>query len=344
MRAPRSGGSPRRIRSVAVVLGVVGVALAVGIGTASAGDHRGWGRQHRPRPSASASRPVSPPASRPATPVTPGSSAASPGATGPTSSAPPRTPAPTGGPAGVTRPPANAGFDYQIGQAYQVPAGVTVVSRDREAAPAAGAYNICYLNGFQAQPGELADWKRNHDDLLLKSGGAYVVDGDWNEVLLDTSTAAKREGLTTIVAGWMDGCAARGYRAVEIDNLDSWTRSKKLLTQANAVAYAKLLATAAHSRGLAIAQKNTVEIAAVGRSEVGFDFAIAEECANYEISDGVPECQGYVDAYGSAVIVIEYDATHFQQACSRYGSTLSIVQRDRDVTAPGSSSYVFKTC
>lgn len=51
--------------------------------------------------------------------------------------------------AGVVLPPVDARFDYQIGQPYAPPSGVTVVSRDREAAPAAGLYTICYVNAFQ---------------------------------------------------------------------------------------------------------------------------------------------------------------------------------------------------
>ena len=43
----------------------------------------------------------------------------------------------------VTTPPVHAGFDYQIGGPYTPPAGVQVVSRDHDASPAAGLYNIC---------------------------------------------------------------------------------------------------------------------------------------------------------------------------------------------------------
>ena len=329
----------RRIRNVTIAVAAVGAVLVAGIGTANASDRGKWGKHHKsPGASASASRSASAAPTASAVPSKTASSSANATAT------PSKTSSSAAGGAGVTLPPANAPFDYQIGSPYTPPAGVQVVSRDHAESPAAGLYNICYVNGFQAQPEELSSWKANHDDLLLKNGGSYVVDGDWNEVLLDTSTAAKRDALTKIVGAWMDSCAAKGFKAVEVDNLDSWTRSKSLLTQANAVAYATSLAGYAHAKGLAIAQKNTVEIASVGKSQVGFDFAIAEQCADYEISSGTPECQGFVDAYGAHVIVIEYDNSHYQQACTRYGGTLSIIQRDVDVTAPGSSSYVYKAC
>ncbi|GAA3457987.1 hypothetical protein GCM10018962_98210 [Dactylosporangium matsuzakiense] len=48
--------------------------------------------------------------------------------------------------------------------------------------------------------------------------------------------------------------------------------------------------------------------------------------------------------YGNNVIVIEYSQSQFTKACNSYGSTLSIVLRDVDVTTPGSGSYVFKSC
>ncbi|WP_435873108.1 endo alpha-1,4 polygalactosaminidase, partial [Micromonospora arborensis] len=122
-----------------------------------------------------------------------------------------------------TLPPVNGKFDYQIGKAYTPPTGVTVVSRDREAAPAAGLYNICYVNAFQVQPGEVTWWQQNHDDLLLRdSSGEYVVDGDWNEILLDISTAAKRTAVPGIFNAWIDGSAADGLHAVEPDNIDSY--------------------------------------------------------------------------------------------------------------------------
>ncbi|WBC21221.1 endo alpha-1,4 polygalactosaminidase [Solwaraspora sp. WMMA2080] len=129
--------------------------------------------------------------------------------------------------AGVTLPPVDARFDYQIGDPYAPPSGVTVVSRDREADPAAGLYTICYVNAFQVQPHEVTWWQRNHDDLLLRDADSeYVVDGDWNEILLDISTAAKRTAIADIVNTWIDGCAANGFQAVD----PGYSRGRDLVT------------------------------------------------------------------------------------------------------------------
>ncbi|HET6952800.1 MAG TPA: endo alpha-1,4 polygalactosaminidase [Acidimicrobiales bacterium] len=236
----------------------------------------------------------------------------------------------------VTPPPAGVPFDYQIGDPYTPDAETRIVSRDREAAPATGLYNICYVNAFQAQPHELAWWEAEHPDLLLRRGGEYVVDGGWDEVLLDISTASKRDALAGVVGGWIDGCAAAGFDAVEPDNLDSHTRAEDLLTPDDAAAFATLLAARAHAAGLAIAQKNDTDLAARGRT-IGFDFALSEECARWD------ECDAYVAAYGLRVLDVEYADDAFAAGCAGWPD-LSIVRRDRDVTAPGSAGYRYAAC
>jgi hypothetical protein len=237
--------------------------------------------------------------------------------------------------AAVTLPPTGGGFDYQIGSAYPAPAGVQVVTRDRLAAPAPGLYNICYINAFQVQPGEQDHWPA--DLLLREASGELVIDEDWGEALLDLRTPELRQRVADKVNGWIDGCAAAGFQAVEPDNYDSYTRSKDLLTTIHAKEYLKLLSAHAHGKDLAIGQKNTVELAR-DRQAVGLDFAVAEECGQYD------ECGAYVDAFGDNVIVIEYTDKGLGVTCGGFGSRLSIVRRDVAVSMPGSSSYVRKTC
>lgn len=229
-------------------------------------------------------------------------------------------------------------FDYQIGGPYAPPSGVRAVSRDRSAAPAKGLYNVCYVNAFQAQPDALKWWRSNHPDLLLRDeDGDLVIDEDWDEALLDISTADKRARLAKIVGPWIDGCADDGYQAVEPDNLDSYERSDGLLAPADAVAFGKLIADRAHGAGLAAGQKNTADLLPK-HAAMGFDFAVAEECARYD------ECGAYADAYDDRVFVIEYRAADFTRACRTWGDRLSIVERDLDVVPAGADGYVRKSC
>jgi hypothetical protein len=247
-------------------------------------------------------------------------------------------------------PPANAGFDYQIAGDYPLPEGASVVSRDWYIGEPAGdpAYSICYVNAFQTQanesgvdrPDERTNWPRKL--ILTKLGD----DPKWGgEYLVDVSSAQKRRRAARWVQQMIDGCAQKGFDAVEYDNLDSWTRfdgtplAKKVpFGKRQALSYARLLAERAHAAGLAVGQKNTADINRAQSHKVGFDFAIAEECARYN------ECDRYQRVYGDRVIVIEYRRQDFDSACETVGDELSVVLRDRQVTLPGSRRYVYDAC
>ncbi|SCK17972.1 Uncharacterized conserved protein [Streptomyces sp. LamerLS-316] len=243
--------------------------------------------------------------------------------------------------ADVLLPTAGMEFDYQIGGGYTPPDGVRAVSRDREDEPAPGLYNVCYVNAFQTQPGALSWWQDTHPGLLLRDDdGELIIDEGWDEVLLDTSTAARRTELAEIVGGWIDGCAESGFQAVEPDNLDSFERSQGRLTQEHNAAFAETLAARAHADGLAIGQKNTTDL--LDRHDgIGFDFAVTEECAQFD------ECGAYADAYDDRVFAIEYEGegdVDFDEACSAWGDRISLVLRDLDVLPAGEKGYVRRTC
>ena len=238
--------------------------------------------------------------------------------------------------------PKGATPDYQLGGAYTPAAGVGIVGRDRSDPPAKGVYSICYVNGFQTQPGELESWPKS---LLLQRGGKPVYDPAWpDEVILDTSTATARAGILKRVKPWIEQCAEDGYAAVEFDNLDTFERSHGALKQSHNAALAKSFVQVAHKAGLAAGQKNAPASAASLKKSAGFDFAVAESCGAYN------ECDFYTKAYGSQVIDIEYpeglrDAgVTFAKVCKAQGTPKWMVLRDRDLTTPGSKGYTFEKC
>jgi hypothetical protein len=248
---------------------------------------------------------------------------------------------PAAGPSDVTVGPmfpAGAIVDYQLGGAYPPPAGVTVVERDNEDEPADGLYTICYINGFQTQPG--AEWPA---DLLVHSAdGSQLVDPNWpNEHILDLSTAEKRERIAELQYPVIDGCAAHGFAAVEFDNLDSYSRSNGAFALDDAVAFAKLIVAHAHAAGLPAGQKNTGELGVRGRDEIGFDFLVAEDCDVFE------ECADYTDVYGDRVIDIEYTdgiRRPFADVCADLATPASTILRDRGLSAAGEPGYVYEHC
>jgi len=234
-------------------------------------------------------------------------------------------------------PPVGAQFDYQLGGGYELPVGVTVVARDSTDEPADGAYNICYVNGFQTQPGEGERWLADDSDLVLHDASREpFIDPGWpDEYLLDTSTAQKRDRIAARLHSVLAGCLASGFDAVEIDNLDSYSRSDGALTFDDNAALATIYAATAHSFGLAIAQKNGAGASEQLRDAVGFDFAVTEECARYD------ECADYVSAYGELVFDIEYSSEHLDAACAAVGSA---ILRDLGLSAPDEATYVFEAC
>ena len=226
--------------------------------------------------------------------------------------------------------PTQGRVDYQLGGAWQPPDDVTIVARDRTDPPLEGVYSICYVNGFQTQPQEAAFWLDEHPDLVLRDAdGEPQIDPNWpDEMALDVSTAASRSALASILGEWIEGCADDGYQAVEFDNLDSYTRFDGL-TRDDSIAFATLLVDRVHELGLEAGQKNSAELGTIGRDDIGFDFAVSEECFVFD------ECALYTDVYGAKVIDIEYDDTDLDGLCSYGGLPEFTIVRDRDLTPGG---------
>jgi hypothetical protein len=241
----------------------------------------------------------------------------------------------------VLSPPLGARFDYQLGAAYAPPEGVTVVERDRTSSPAGAGYDICYVNGFQTQPSESEDFAAEHPELVLQTPVGPLVDKGWpDEYLFDTTTEDKRSTLARIVGAWITGCARSGFDAVEIDNLDSYTRSAGAVSLKDNLSLAADYARIAHAAGLAIAQKNTADQARQLRA-AGYDFAVTESC--YQFS----ECDAYTDIYPT-VLDIEYTdelgGDAFANACSDSARPQSMILRDHSLVGPDDAEYVYRTC
>lgn len=227
-------------------------------------------------------------------------------------------------------------FDYQIGRARTPASNVGIVSRDYTISPANGVYNICYINAFQSQPGEESSWPTGSVTPLL--------DEDWNEYLIDIRTVSARQRAASHVYMMIDSCVSNGYDAVEFDNLDTFTRLGDSVDSANqytdywfdmsdAVAYATLLTDYTHSVGLASAQKNTAELFASGAHlQIGFDFAIVEDC----LGEDWDECETFASNYNDQIVVVQYE--QFNTVCSTYGNRFPIVKEDYDVISANAAS------
>jgi len=137
--------------------------------------------------------------------------------------------------------------------------------------------------------------------------------------------------LAPILRSRLDLCAAKGFEAVEPDNIQIAGNDTGFpLTYADQLAYAGWLAEEAHSRGLAIGLKNAPEM--VAEALPLFDFAITEDAFHY---NWIEAMLPFVEA-GKAVFAAEYTDmdVNFEAAC-QWGRSHNIqfILKNRILTA-----------
>lgn len=262
----------------------------------------------------------------------------------------------------ISLPPIDGVFDYQLGGDYDprqsdshspAPRSTdadtdtgadadTVVVRDTESTPLPGAYNVCYVNGFQTQPGTESTW--NEGLLLHDPWGEPLTDHDWpDEYILDPTTQDQRRAILDLIGPVIDRCAEDGFAAVEIDNLDTSARFEGIEDD-DAHKLAAAYVGRAHSAGLAIAQKNAAEMTETAHDRLGFDFAVTEECAAFD------ECAAFTDVYGDHVLQIEYPDTlteaqlSFTEVCNSPDRASLTILRDRNLVPAGEKGHIFGQC
>ncbi|HQZ33871.1 MAG TPA: endo alpha-1,4 polygalactosaminidase [Ilumatobacteraceae bacterium] len=237
-------------------------------------------------------------------------------------------------------PPRGGYFDYQLGGDYPPAVEIAVVARDWFAGePSVGLYNICYVNAFQTQPPDGSDRPDQRSGWPAAVVSSFE-DPEWpGEFIIDLGTDEQRSLAAAFVDTMVDTCAEKGFDAVEFDNLDTYTRAADVpFGQAEALAFAAHIAAHAHSLGLAVGQKNTSELTREQAiDQVSFDFAVVEECAEYN------ECMAYRSIYGFAVLALEYSVAGMTKACTDFGVGVPVLRRDRNLVTPADPGYEFET-
>jgi hypothetical protein len=183
-----------------------------------------------------------------------------------------------------------------------------------ELTPGASAYDI---DAFESTVGDVRAIHRHRDKAIC-----YVDVGSWEDFRPDAGEFPKSalgneyEGypeerwldiahfhkFAAIMEKRFDLCAKKRFDAVEPDNIAGWENNTGFpLTRADQLRYNRWVAAEVHRRGMAVALKNDPKQA---KQLVGnFDFAIVEECFQYE------EC-GYYKPFieaGKAVFEAEYE-------------------------------------
>jgi hypothetical protein len=140
---------------------------------------------------------------------------------------------------------------------------------------AKGRRVICYLS-----VGSYEDWRPDIDQFPPEVLGKDY-DGWAGEKWLDIR---RIDLLAPIMLARLDLCKAKGFDAVEPDNMEIYTNDTGFpLTYADQLKYALWLADEAHQRGLAIGQKNASD--QVADLVDVYDFAITEDYFFYNAAE-----------------------------------------------------------
>jgi hypothetical protein len=214
----------------------------------------------------------------------------------------------------IARPPAHASWQWQLdgrlalgvrARLYDVD-GFDTSSAAVARLHRAGRYVVCYVD-----VGTWEDWRPDRARFPARVLGAS--NGWPGERWLDVRQIAL---LAPLLRARIARCRAKGFDAVEPDNVDGYTnRSGFPLTAHDQLRFNRWVAHAAHAAGLAVALKNDLEQApALAPS---FDFAVLEQCFQYR------ECQRarpFLRA-GKGVYDTEYtlDRSAFCAAARRLG-------------------------
>lgn len=151
---------------------------------------------------------------------------------------------------------------------------------------------ICYISA-----GSWENWRPDRDQFPVEILGSDY-EGWHGEKWLDIR---RIDLLAPIMLARLDLCKAKGFDAVEPDNMEIYTNKTGFpLTFDDQLNYALWLADEAHKRGLAIGQKNAPD--QVKHLVHVFDFAITEDYFFYdEVASMIP----YIEA-GKPVFAAEY--------------------------------------
>ncbi|CAM3375143.1 endo alpha-1,4 polygalactosaminidase [Thalassospira profundimaris] len=172
------------------------------------------------------------------------------------------------------------------------------VSADQVAAwRAAGQYPICYIN-----VGAVENWRNDAKDFPEDVIGApyWGWDGEnWLDV-------RRFELFANVIRARLDLCRDKGFLAVEPDNIDAFEADQSSkptgfdITRADQLRYVNWLITEAHTRGLAIGQKNVTDLVADLVNQM--DFALLE--SSYRLGF-MAEFDPYI-GQGKPVFAVEY--------------------------------------
>ncbi|BAJ62434.1 endo alpha-1,4 polygalactosaminidase [Anaerolinea thermophila] len=186
---------------------------------------------------------------------------------------------------------------------------------------AQGRRVICYIS-----VGSWEDWRPDKDRFPAEVLGKDY-EGWQGEKWLDIRQIDK---LAPIMLARLDLCQAKGFDAVEPDNMEIYTNDTGFpLTYKDQLKYALWLAEEAHKRGLAIGQKNAADM--VADLVNVFDFAITEDYFYYgEAESMLPYIQAGKPVFAAEYTDLPGDFEEFCRQSRKLGFSTILKNRELD--------------
>jgi hypothetical protein len=204
------------------------------------------------------------------------------------------------------------------------PNGVTLNTAAVAAIHAVGAHAVCYVDA--------GTWEDFRPDAGLYPASVKGLSNGWpGERWLDIRATGV---LMPIITARVAKCAAAGFDAVDFDNVDGYENDTGFpLTATDQLTFNEDLATIGHAYGLSVGLKNDPD--QLGALQDSFDFALNEQCAQYD------ECDAYDGwtAAGKAVVEVEYRAKP-----SRYCPLADLHGRDAIQKSVALTAKPWKPC
>jgi hypothetical protein len=204
---------------------------------------------------------------------------------------------------------------------------------------AAGATAVCYVD-----VGTLEQGRPDYDKFPASVIGPAVQGWPGENWLLVTA-ANQSTILPLMQARFQSWCLAKGFDAIEPDNLDSFTNLPSgTISEADNLTYDLAIAKLAHGMSLSIGLKNLlpdVSSSYVPSLLSSFDWALVEQCYEYD------ECSSYSQSgsfimLGKAAWDVEYNQSpNCTQADSEH---LNAQLTDLDLVDPLDTGYSYTPC
>jgi hypothetical protein len=216
--------------------------------------------------------------------------------------------------------------------------GENSTAADVAAIHAAGAIAVCYVDVGSLEKGR-SDYKQFPASVV-----GPVVAGWPDENWLLVTAADQAVILPLMKARFVDWCQAKGFDAIEPDNLDGWSNVPSSISQADNLAYDLAIAQQAHALPLSIGLKNLATDLSASQLPMfvgAFDWALNEQCYEYDECTAYTQSGSFLPA-GKAVFDVEYntspDCTQANQA------HINAQLTDLDLVGATASGYQYTPC